>query len=56
MRRKLGEKSVRKIYKHGGSYAITLPIEVMGALGWRNKQKIIVKKRGKGIVVADWKK
>ena len=56
MRRKLKDKSTRKIFKSGSSYAITLPKEVVNEFKWRLKQKVIVKKRGKDILITDWKK
>ena len=56
MRRKLEEKNTRKIFKTGNSYAVTIPMEVMNELNWREKQKVIVKKRGKGVLIVDWKK
>jgi len=55
-RRKLGDKSTRKIIKSGNSYAVTIPIEVMRTLKWREKQKVVVKQRGKGVSIVDWKK
>ncbi len=54
-RRKLHEENIRKIKKSGDSYAITLPITVIRELGWREKQKVVVEKRGKGILIKDWK-
>ncbi len=51
------EKSVRKITKVGGkSFSITFPIELIKKLGWREKQKVVVKKSGSGVFVKDWKK
>jgi antitoxin component of MazEF toxin-antitoxin module len=55
-RRKLKEKNIRKIIRSGDSYAVTIPIEVMRDLKWREKQKVVVKKRGKGVLIVDWKK
>ncbi|MDP2736225.1 MAG: AbrB/MazE/SpoVT family DNA-binding domain-containing protein [bacterium] len=55
MRRKLGEKSIRKIFKSGKSYAVTLPIEIVRELKIKEKQKVVVKRRGKGILITDWK-
>ncbi|MCD4761761.1 AbrB/MazE/SpoVT family DNA-binding domain-containing protein [bacterium] len=55
MRRKLKDKNIRKILKNGDSYAVTIPIEIMRELKWRKKQKVVVKKRGKGFIVVDWK-
>jgi antitoxin component of MazEF toxin-antitoxin module len=55
MRRKLKEKNIRKITKVGGtSYAVTLPIEFVKELGWRERQKVVVKKVGKRLIVSDW--
>ena len=55
MRRKLADKNIRKILRNGDSYAVTIPIELMRALKWREKQKVVVKKRGKGLIIVDWK-
>ncbi|MDO8461140.1 MAG: hypothetical protein Q7S38_01715 [bacterium] len=55
--RSLREKNVRKITKVGGkSFSITLPIEIIKKLGWREKQKVTVNLRGKKVVTEDWKK
>ncbi len=56
MRRKLQNRNIRKISKRGASYSITLPIEIVRELKWQEKQKIVVKKRGLGISIVDWKK
>ncbi len=56
MRRKLEDRNTRKIYKHGVSYAITLPKEFMRELAWRDGQKIVVKKRGDKLIIQDWEK
>jgi antitoxin component of MazEF toxin-antitoxin module len=56
MRRKLEDKNVRKIFKSGDSYAVTLPMEVIDKLGWREKQKVVVKGWGKRVVIKDWEK
>ena len=56
-RRKLANKNVRKLARMGGrSIGLTLPIEILRQLKWREKQKVIVRKRGKGILISDWKK
>ncbi len=56
MRRKLEDKNIRKIFKSGSSYAVTLPIEIVRELKIKERQKVVVKKRGKGILITDWKK
>ncbi len=55
MRRDLKNKNIRKIYKRSGSYALTIPMEIIKALGIRNKQKVVVEKRGDEIIIKDWK-
>jgi len=54
MRRKLVDKNIRKILKNGDSYAVTIPIEMIRELKWKEKQKVVVKKRGKRIIIVDW--
>ena len=56
-RRKLEEKNIRKLTRSGGgkSIGLTLPIEMVRDLGWREKQKVIVKRVRGGFMVTDWK-
>ena len=54
-RRKFHEENIRKIKKSGDSYAITIPIVLIRELGWREKQKVVVEKRGAGFAVKDFK-
>jgi antitoxin component of MazEF toxin-antitoxin module len=55
-RRKIQDRNIRKIARMGGkSLGVTLPIEELRSLGWREKQKVVVKKRGKRIYIEDWK-
>ena len=56
MRRKLGDKNTRKIFRSGSSYAITLPVELVNELNWREKQKVAVQKKGNYLIIKDWKK
>jgi antitoxin component of MazEF toxin-antitoxin module len=54
-RRKREEFNTRKIQRTGGnSYAVTLPIDVMRQLGWREGQKVEIEKWGKGMIIRDW--
>jgi antitoxin component of MazEF toxin-antitoxin module len=56
-RKKLEERNVRKLTKVGQqSIAVTLPIEIVRELGWRERQKVVVKKSGKNLLISDWKK
>ena len=54
MRRKIEDKSVRKIFKSGDSYAITLPKYIIREFGWQDNQKLVAKKYGDGILIKDW--
>lgn len=56
--RKLEDRNIRKISKIGrSSYGITIPIEVIRAFGWKERQKVILKidSKKKTIVISDWK-
>ena len=56
-RRKIQDRNIRKITKSGGgSFYVTIPIEFMRELKWRERQKVIGKKRVKGLTIIDWKK
>ncbi|MFH1291627.1 MAG: AbrB/MazE/SpoVT family DNA-binding domain-containing protein [bacterium] len=55
-RRKMSDNNIRKIIKNGDSYSITIPIELIREFGWKEKQKLVIKKRGKGFNVSDWEK
>jgi len=35
---------------------VTLPIELVRKLKWRQKQKVVILRRGKGLIIEDWKK
>ena len=55
-RRKLSERNIRKLTRMGGgrSLGLTLPIEIMRRLRWRERQKVVVKLRGRKISIVDW--
>ncbi len=49
-------KDVRKLTKVGGkSIAVTLPIDLVRELGWKEKQKVSVKRVHGGLLIKDWK-
>lgn len=56
-RRRLNDRNVRKLTRTGGgqSISVTLPIEFIRELKWRDKQKVTVKKSGKRLIIEDWK-
>lgn len=54
-RRRIEDRKTRKISRRGASYAVTLPIEIVRELGWKTKQKVVVRKSGNKIIIEDWK-
>jgi len=51
------KKYIRKIVKNGrNSYYINIPRELVKELRFRERQKLVVCKRGKGLLVVDWTK
>jgi len=53
-RRKIENRNIRKVFKSGSSYAVTIPIEIIDNLKIRKGQKLVVKQRGEKIVIEDW--
>lgn len=55
--RKQSEQNIRKLTRLGGkSIGLTLPIELVEKLGWREKQKVKVLAKGRHLIIKDWKK
>ncbi len=54
--RKIENRHIRKLGKIGGgdSIYLTVPIELIRELGWRDNQKVVAKKYGQGILITDW--
>lgn len=53
---KLENKNIRKLTRVAKtSVAVTLPIEIVNKLGWKEHQKVVVKLSGKKIVIEDWR-
>jgi len=56
-KRPQNESGIRKLTKLGKkSLAVTIPIEIIREFGWKERQKLVVKKSGKKIIIEDWKK
>jgi len=56
-RRKIENRNTRKLTKVAkSSIGLTLPIELVRELKWREKQKVTVRKRGNKLIIEDWKK
>ena len=56
-RRKIEERNIRSLTKvaSGTSYSVTIPIEYIRKLKWREKQKLEVKLYQDHIIIRDWK-
>lgn len=54
-RRKAKNEAVRKISKIGNfSLGITLPVSALASLGWKNKQKVVVRRVPRGLMITDF--
>ena len=54
---KMKNKNTRKLIKIGGkSLSVTIPKELVNQLGWKEKQKVTVKRAHGGLLIKDWKK
>ena len=55
MDKKTPKNNIRKLTRLGKfSLVITLPKDILDELGWKEKQKLVATKRGKGILITDW--
>lgn len=56
-RRKIDEENIRSLTRtgRGKSLGLTLPVQMLRQLKWRERQKLVVKLRGKKLVIEDWK-
>jgi len=52
--RKQEDKNIRKITRVGKtSLAVTLPIDLVRELGWREKQRVVAKRIKGGVAIRD---
>ncbi len=58
--KKIHKRNIRKLSKVGGgvTYSLTLPIDGVRELGWREKQKLVVELdiKRKRFIIKDWEK
>lgn len=48
-------KLIRKLTRVGKrSLSVVIPAELIEELGWRERQKLTVRRRGKQIIIEDW--
>lgn len=57
-RKSFEERNIRKLTRtgRGKSIAVTLPIEFVRELKWRDRQKVVIRKSGAKLIIEDWKK
>lgn len=54
-RRKIGDEKIRSIQKSNGSYMVSIPIDLMRELGWRERQRVVITRSGKGkLTISDY--
>lgn len=51
------DSNVRKLTRSGAgrSMGVIIPIDIIRALGWRERQKVRVVQKGSKVVIEDWK-
>ena len=50
-------KNIRKLTRVGKtSLAVTIPVEMVKKLKWKERQKVVVRLSGKKIIIKDWEK
>ena len=55
-RRKEIKTTIRYLQKTGKyTYYVTIPKKAIDEIGWRAKQKVVVRRVGKRFVIEDWK-
>ncbi len=51
------KKYIRKVTRQGKrSLSVVIPAEIVDELKIREKQKVVVRRSGKKIIITDWKK
>ena len=53
--KKYKERNIRKVTRNGGSLNVSIPVEIVKKLGWKEKQKVVVKKVKGGVAIRDWR-
>jgi hypothetical protein len=56
MARKFSQRHIRKITRTGTSLTVSLPVDMLALLKWKEKQKVVVKKIRGGVSIKDWKR
>jgi antitoxin component of MazEF toxin-antitoxin module len=55
--KKESEKNIRKLTRVGKtSLCVTIPVEMVKELKWKERQKVVLNLKGGKITIEDWKK
>ena len=54
--KKYSQRNIRKITKNGTSHSVSIPVEFLKKLGWKERQRVVVALKGKTLMIKDWKK
>lgn len=54
--KKYTDRNIRKITRNGTSHSVSIPVELLKKLGWKEKQRVKITKIHGGIQIKDWKK
>lgn len=52
---RLGGKHALRSRGEGGSLGLTLPVEIVRKLRWKERQKVRVFLQGRSVIIRDWK-
>jgi antitoxin component of MazEF toxin-antitoxin module len=53
--KKESEKNIRKLTRVGKtSLCVTIPVEMVAKLNWKERQKVVLNLRGSKITIEDW--
>ena len=54
---KASKQDIRKLTRVAKySLGLTLPLAVVRQLGWQERQKVVVKRSGRHLIIKDWRK
>lgn len=56
MNRGFKDRNVRKLLKIGSSVGLTLPVEFLSKLRWKDHHKVTIHAKGRSLIIRDWHK
>ncbi len=52
---KTGKRNIRKIIRSGTSLNVSIPVEILKSLGWKEKQRVKISRTHGGVIIRDLK-